>query len=272
MRASLFTYSLLTLVFTYSGKAQTYDPIGLIDQAPYSVTGKQVFDGGSLWGYMNGGADLYLEYGFNRLYYCDLSYQDLKFKIECFEMTEPLAAWGIYSVNRRKCLSQDTIHPGDCLNNFQYQAVKGHIYFNVIALQNNDRSKSVMLKLAQQLLNGTSEQLLPIPEPLSDTQSPGQLSDYQILRGTIAVDNHLFDFSELMHGIRGFTIWAQTAHESGQPAIFLITAEENEIKRILDRLGIQQPKPGPVELNRDNRLWTIEIMPASLLITSTDIE
>ncbi len=33
----------------------------------FMLNRNECFDGGSLWGYMNGGADIYLEYGFEKL-------------------------------------------------------------------------------------------------------------------------------------------------------------------------------------------------------------
>jgi uncharacterized protein DUF6599 len=83
------------------------------------ITRNDTYDGTSLWGYMNGGADLYLEYGFLNLRVEEMKLKGEELKIECFQMSSPLSAFGIFSVRTYKCLAKDTICKIDCLNRYQ---------------------------------------------------------------------------------------------------------------------------------------------------------
>lgn len=50
------------------------------------ITREQIFDGGGLWGYINGGADLFLEYGFDKLFLQEIEIDTYRFKIEFYKM------------------------------------------------------------------------------------------------------------------------------------------------------------------------------------------
>ncbi|MEE4213509.1 MAG: DUF6599 family protein, partial [Bacteroidales bacterium] len=47
----------------------------------------------SLFGYMNGGAELYLEYGFDRLVVSEIDIDGTEYKLEVYKMDDPEAAY-----------------------------------------------------------------------------------------------------------------------------------------------------------------------------------
>src|SRR5512143_1516884 len=59
------------------------------------------YAGGSLYTYMDGGADLYLEYGFSGLSVRRYARGKDRYLVELYEMKAPEAAFGVYSYNRR---------------------------------------------------------------------------------------------------------------------------------------------------------------------------
>jgi len=56
------------------------------------------FTGESLFGYMNGGAELYREYGIVDAVITEFDLKDGHYKCEVFKMSGPEEAFGIYSV------------------------------------------------------------------------------------------------------------------------------------------------------------------------------
>ena len=63
--------------------------------------GSQVYNSGNLWNIINGAADAYLSYDFQKLYTAEyLKGQDKRIKVYIFEHSNPVNAFGIYSQER----------------------------------------------------------------------------------------------------------------------------------------------------------------------------
>lgn len=102
------------------------------------ITRERNFEGDALYGYMNGGSDLYLEYGFVSLNVQEVKYEGFEYTVETFTMADEFAAFGIYSIHIFKPLRVDSLlaaHslPGfDCLSKYQLQAACGNRYFSIV--------------------------------------------------------------------------------------------------------------------------------------------
>lgn len=134
MKVSLIMVCLL-VVPAFQGllRAQeSYPVIDTTDLPGARFTQPKTYTGASLFGYMNGGAELYREYGCKGAWIGELTYQGSTFKIETFKMTGPEEAFGIYSVSRYQCKSTPPISPFACHTPYQLQLCKGPFYVNII--------------------------------------------------------------------------------------------------------------------------------------------
>lgn len=97
------------------------------------------YEGEGLYGFMNGGSDLYYEYGFEFLKVENIKFEGFEYQLEEYRMSSPLNAFGIYSIHVFKPLKVDyLLHKGsslvgfDCLSKYQLQAAFGNIYFSIV--------------------------------------------------------------------------------------------------------------------------------------------
>jgi len=113
------------------------------------------FNGTSLFGYIDGGAELYLEYGFEAVNVKDLEYKGTRYKVEIYRMRGPVEAFGIYSVSKYRCLDQPAFAEYSCQTKYQLQICKGTFYINVInnngTLSDIENSKSIGSLLVEQI-------------------------------------------------------------------------------------------------------------------------
>lgn len=89
------------------------------------VKRERTFTGSGLYGFMNGGAEQFLEYGVSRLVARDVVYEGQEYTIEIYDMPTPEDAFGIYSLHVFRCQRADTLACIDCLSPYQLQAVAG---------------------------------------------------------------------------------------------------------------------------------------------------
>lgn len=105
----------------------------------YHASGQDIirereFIGEGLYGFMNGGSDLFYEYGFQKLTVTELTFEGFKYSLEVYRMDCPLNAYGIYSIHVFKPLSVDSLVVGgfDCLSKYQLQAAYGDEYISIV--------------------------------------------------------------------------------------------------------------------------------------------
>jgi hypothetical protein len=86
----------------------------------------------SLYGYINGGAELYLEYGFDTLIVIELVSEGRDIRVEAYRMKDPEAAFGIFSVSRFRCNSGPRLTQHLCRSAYQVQFAKGPYYVSIV--------------------------------------------------------------------------------------------------------------------------------------------
>lgn len=139
-------------ICTISIKAQEIPELTQNQIPGLTVSSSNVYDGNALWGYMNGGADLYLEYGFEGLRVQEIEIDGNALKLEIYRMESPLAAFGMMSIKRFRCNETSLFVPDDCLTGYQYQAAKGTFYLNVINFTGNEQGITKTKEVAQSLI------------------------------------------------------------------------------------------------------------------------
>ncbi len=106
------------------------------------ISREELFIGGALWGLINGAADLYYEYGFDRMVLQEISWQGEEFRLELYRMTTPLSALGIFSVSVHGCIKGGPATTGDCLNRYQYQLYSSNYYLSLINYSGSEKPEN----------------------------------------------------------------------------------------------------------------------------------
>lgn len=102
--------------------------------ATQEIQNERVFEGKGLYGYMNGGSDLYYEYNFKKLTVREFLIAGHKYTMEIYEMDCPKNAYGLYSIHIFKPLRVDSLVIGgfDCLSQYELQAAIGNEYISIV--------------------------------------------------------------------------------------------------------------------------------------------
>ena len=136
-----FLFSVVFLIFSFFCLAQSAENLKLTrsDLVGMEETRFSVYGENSLWGYINGGADIYLEYGFKELMAQNFVWESEPFKVDVYVMASPEAAFGIYSISKFTCKAEGNIGSHSCINPYQVQVVNGNLYVSVIAFNGTSR-------------------------------------------------------------------------------------------------------------------------------------
>ncbi len=143
----------------------------------YTIASRLRFDSQNLYGHINGGAELFLEFGFDELWVVYYENEDSEFNLELYQMAEPAAALGIYLA---KCGSETpapSIKARNTLNRYQLTAVKGCCFIQI----NNSSGDTTMQKPMIALMNHLLDQI----EPAKDLALLNAIPSKHLVPGSI---------------------------------------------------------------------------------------
>ncbi len=200
---SLCLAMLLALVCA-PGQSQEKSPVWEDVPDDMELTRSDQFDGTSLWGYIDGGADVYLEYGFDRLYALEYKKGNLSIRADLYRMKDVTAAMGIYSISAFRCPDTLDVPGQSCINPYQVQLRKGSYY---ISLQ-NDAGSQEALSLMKQLAHSYLEKISDEPDPFPWLECCLGKPGLQIIlaRGPLGIQNGAPSWASCMEGYRDFEL------------------------------------------------------------------
>ncbi len=182
----------------------------------FQLTRNETFDGPSLWGYMNGGADIYLEYGFEILRVQEFTHEDENLKMELYKMSDPISAFGIYSIKSFKCRESGMLASIDCLNPYQYQIQYGDYYISITNESGSAEAKPFMLEMAQTILPRLEYEELLLPCTwLTDTTglSPQEI---KMIMGSLGIQNKAPKLTGMFDGINPYQVYFASMEKEGK--------------------------------------------------------
>ena len=189
--------------------------------AQMEVKTERTFTGTALYGFMNGGSDLYYEYGFKELISREIIYKGEEFTVDLYTMDTPVNAFGIYSIHTYKCLRADSLGRFDCQSKYQLQAVDGNTYVSIVFQSGSSAARKKADELYQiYVIEGKTGISIPKQLSLMVNSISGTV---KYMKGKLGVNNVQSSLTELLEGIGGYEIWyVDNASEKDNIILFLL--------------------------------------------------
>jgi len=217
--------SLLGLAQNEMPKLVTGEPEGLI------ILNSREFNGSALWGYINGGADLYLEYGFNNLRVESIKLEGLEFTVNIYQMKDAAAAFGIFSVSRFNCTGKISGLNISCLSPYQLQFVKSQYYISIINETGDSKARETDLKLARILSAKIKGKDFEVPEIFTKKEFEGSFEQAKFMKGKLGLEN-------------GYPGWSEFFNMLGEVQVYMVVLKENESRINIAEIVLEDKKSG----------------------------
>ncbi len=187
---------LLTIFLTASGTTAFCSPFSgknILDLLPSSqefinwtlTDSAKIYTGEDLFTMINGGADIYIEYGFVRVAAADYSNQSHTLTAEIYEMSNESSAFGIYSVSKNR---NGVIIAGECeaqLNTMYILFYKDR-YFGILSSGDSAEVSTAGLKELFRLINTKINPACKKPKLVSILPAQG-LRDTKLVHGYLGL-------------------------------------------------------------------------------------
>ncbi len=218
---------------------------------------QQTFYKNDLYGHINGGAELFLEFGFDSLLVQDYTHHETSLTLEVYCMECSEAALGIYL---KKCgleTPSEIIEARNSTNKYQSLAVKNNFYIQLNNFKGDSIAESIMPSLLNNLLSK-----IPISGPLKllsvlpdKNKIPGS---EKIIRGQYALQSiYTFGDGDMLQ-LNGKTFGVVASYKSednGQYALIIIPyPDENKAKNVFNNLIKNMDPYLKIIDKNDNRL------------------
>lgn len=184
---------------------------------------ERTFTGKALYGFMNGGSDLYYEYDFAELKALDVSSGGKKFSVELYKMGSPEDAFGIYSIHAFGFHTRDTILDYCNFSKYQMQAAVGDVYVSIVYETPCLGVNMDAVEIARMFINEEVKKPdIPL-EVLSNAN--GVTGNIKMMRGPLSVMNGAPDAVKHLEELGGYILWCITKNTEGKRNAYLYKSD-----------------------------------------------
>ena len=174
------------LFFAGVAAAQDLLPAGGFVRGWKPTSAADVFIEKDLFNHIDGGAELFLEFGFAKLRVQPYSGEKAELVCELYEMTEPAAALGIYLMNAGRETPWPEIPARNSSEDAQVIAVKGRFLLKIDNFEPGSSLRPEMIALARVVLARIPD--LPLENPFSALPDSGRVpGSERLIRGPVGL-------------------------------------------------------------------------------------
>jgi hypothetical protein len=186
----------------------------------FQVKDKQSYTGSTLYGRIDGGAELFLEYGFERLDYFLLENNGKEYNLEIYKMKDPFSAYGIFSIRRFRCIdNKDLNSKYYCQTAHQLSVCRAEYYLTVANDDGSPESMSQSITIAEEALATISPLCLNVPV-FNDLFFFTSSSLPILIMGSLGFQNGLPEWESYFEGFRGYSCFYQEGNLDGKKLEF----------------------------------------------------
>mgnify|MGYP001264817157 CR=1 FL=1 len=202
------------------------------------------YDHNSLWGYIDGGADLYLEYGFSKVTAQEVLIDSFHFKVDIYEMNSPEAAFGIFSVSHKKCPGSDSLAQFVCSSPHHLQCVSGNFYISIINDNGTEEEQDISRFLAKKILSKLLQAKLELPLFFKKELFSPHINKLKFVKGRLGIENGVPDLADIFDDVKSYSFYFLPVEtDSGMISIMQVTLDaDSDRVRLFEKLEF--PIPG----------------------------
>jgi len=204
--AFVFIISIFVSITGLSGQSPSVMPvISKQDIGDAVIKDTRRFSNESLFGYIDGGAELFLEYGFDSLVVTGISYKGNDIRAEIYRMSDPDAAFGIYSVSHFRCTNTTDLTMFYCSSAFQAQFCKGLFYVSIINSNGTAEEQKFSADLASLLISRINGPSFNANTFFTDDLSEQTIKSAVLVRGSLGLFNGAYGLTRELEDFQGYT-------------------------------------------------------------------
>jgi hypothetical protein len=217
---------LISIIPLISQDLNDFPAITASDLPDVNLSEARKFAGSSLFGYIDGGAELYLEYGFVEAVITEIGINSRKFKCEIYKMNGTDEAFGIFSVSKYKCGSFPPVAEFSCQTKYQLQFCKGPFYISIIARSGTEADSIEMLAIGRIISDKISLPEIDLSVYFPETATELLKHNTFMAKGRLGIVNGDPDLEDFFDGAQGYTVFILKSPEKKEMSLVFSNMED----------------------------------------------
>ncbi|MCK4464178.1 MAG: hypothetical protein KAU83_00580 [Bacteroidales bacterium] len=235
----------------------------------------RIYEGSSLWGYINGGADIYLEYGFDKVLVQDINRNEKNYKIDIYFMEDSTAAFGIFSVSQFLCKNDNSLCQWYCSTPYHIQMACGNKYISIINEKGSKESYQFSKKLADILIDKYNTGNYFLPGLFNHDELKKHQNQVKLIKGPLGLQNGFPEWSDKFENIEKKKLWIMPVKtEGGDLNLALVEFPDRQVlHRFYDHNNIRSNNSGFIHIvqNNSNQIFIWELPPGKIVYLESDL-
>lgn len=225
---------------------------GMLDAAPLQLTAKDLpgweigapdtYSAKELYGYINGGAEIYLEYGFRSVLAQRCTRDKHEFQVDIYEMVNSEAAFGMFSTLRGRCGSTLTGTAWHCVTPEQILFAKGKFLVSIVPYDRASDTKNAAMAAAKKLIDRIREAEYKVPAAFRGAPFSTSQKTLRYIHGPLALQSVLSDWQPWLEKIDRYDMHHVTVGDGGRrtEAAVLAFNSKRDAERFLASSGLEK--------------------------------
>lgn len=206
MKTSLLTGILFLISCICSSQNAELFPVIDNQDIPDAKFGTpKTYNGSSLFGLIDGGAELFLEYGFEGVWTNEITLSDEAYKIEIYKMTGAEEAFGIYSISKYQCESNPPVSVYASQTRYQLQFCTGPFYVSIVNSNGTYKDSLACLQIATAVASKIQEKSVDLVSFIPGKDASLISQNAILVKGNLGIMNSVPDLGDFFGEARNFT-------------------------------------------------------------------
>ncbi len=261
-----YFFILCFLIFLLCPKTHSQQQLKITkeDFSELKILQEESYNGNSLWGYIDGGADLFLEYGFENLLVQEVILNNCRFKIDFYKMKNEKSALGIFSVSTFNCSNETLPIDFFCISKYQVQFALKEYFISIANEVGDSTSLSLSKKMAENIISKIGKADFQFQNIYSSPQLLSYKNKIKFFNGILGLQNGLPDWEDYFESLNEYKLFV-LKYSDNDHYTYLAQIEfnrETDMKKFL--ANIQNSKDGIYKV--------FIINPLELIFIETNVE
>ena len=230
------------------------------------------FSDKELYGYIDGGAEIYREFGFVKLSVQFLQYGENDLVLEIYRMKDIKAAFGIYSVSRHNCPPLKSLTKWSCYNPYQISFARGPFYVTITNYEGIRELADLSRQIAGKIINKISGPDFEVPALINQPDFTAYLNNLKFIAGPLGLQNASPEWLKYFDMITSFSGFVLPIEIEEEWAVFakISFVNEEDFEKFYHNAGFSNTADQDMwqfKTNENNIFWLRVLDQKNIFIT-----
>jgi len=244
------------IILSMSGSAQNINQIKEMDIPGIIILPGNSFAGEDLHNYISSGADLYLEYGFKKLFVNEYMLDKDEVILEVYIMSNAPSAFGIYSISSSRCVQRNLFGSFSCITPYKVAAVSGILFIHASNKAGTPSGQALCEQLVKLVIDKNPQEIWYAPPLVQTAMAAPYTNTLRYYKGPLGLMKGLPSWSGMFENLNFhmFTININTPDYTGILAR-IIFPDENTLSSFISKSNLDVNSTTTTPLQTSNGLY-----------------